>query len=192
MLIRLKTPEMRDIVTPNATQTAFWVTQWVTKCRETAIKKMSAASQKQDVKKRHGRSRISNGSTLLPGVDGRSTWVRRCRDLIELHLDELGGVSQATAAEQALVRRAAVMIVELERMEFEFANAGKASTEALDLYSRVSGNVRRLLESVGWRRSIEIEAVSQHDTRDVARVIMEIFEEAAQLEATEKATEALN
>jgi hypothetical protein len=36
-------------------------------------------------------SRVTNGSALLPRVDGRSAWVRRCKDIIEAHLSDLGG-----------------------------------------------------------------------------------------------------
>jgi hypothetical protein len=39
-------------------------------------------------------------------------------------------------------------MVELERMERQFALAGEASAEDLDIYARVAGNLRRLLESV--------------------------------------------
>src|SRR6266508_1348132 len=63
------------------------------------------------------RSSITNGSSLLPNVDGRSLWVRRFRDLLTLHLNDLGGDGVASEAEKALVRRAACLIVELERME---------------------------------------------------------------------------
>ena len=38
-----------------------------------------------------GRSRVTNGAALLPSVDGRSAWVRRCKDLISEHLADLGG-----------------------------------------------------------------------------------------------------
>jgi hypothetical protein len=48
--------------------------------------------------------------------------------------------------------RAATLTVELERMEREFALAGEADAEAIDLYARVAGNLRRLLESVGLQR----------------------------------------
>jgi len=51
-----------------------------------------------------------------------------------------------------LVRRAATLTVELERMEAVFAVAGEATPDALDLYSRTAGNLRRLLESVGLQR----------------------------------------
>ena len=101
--------------------------------------------------KSHARSRITNGS-LLPGVDGRSTWARRLRDLIELHAADLGGEDAITAAEKSILRRAATLTVELERMELGFAQADGADADSLDLYSRTAGNLRRLLEAVGLQR----------------------------------------
>jgi hypothetical protein len=98
------------------------------------------------------RSRITNRSAVLPGVDHRSVWMRRLRDLIEVHVADLGGDAVVSAAERSVVRRAATMTVELERMEAMFAIAGEATSEQLDLYSRVAGNLRRLLESVGMSR----------------------------------------
>jgi hypothetical protein len=98
------------------------------------------------------KSRITNGSALLPGVDGRSPWVRRCKDVIAAHLSDLGGEGNTSAAERSLIRRAAVLTTELERLEVKFALAGEASADEIDLYARVSGNLRRLLEAVGLRR----------------------------------------
>jgi hypothetical protein len=88
----------------------------------------------------------------LPGVDGRSAWVRRCKELIADHISDLGGVDNASAAERSLVRRACVLTVELERMEKQFALEGQASAEDLEIYARVAGNLRRLLEAVGLQR----------------------------------------
>ena len=85
----------------------------------------------------------------MPGTDGRSSWVRRCKDVIAQHLSDK---PDATAAEQAIIRRAAVLITELERLERQFALAGEADAQTLDLYGRVAGNMRRLLESVGLER----------------------------------------
>jgi hypothetical protein len=98
------------------------------------------------------RSRITNGSALLPGVDGRSPWVRRCKDVIAAHLSDLGGVDNTSAAERSIIRRASVLTVELERLEAKFALAEQASPEDLDLYQRTAGNLRRLLEAVGLQR----------------------------------------
>jgi hypothetical protein len=95
------------------------------------------------------RSRITNGSALLPGVDGRSPWVRRCKDVIASHLSD---TPDASAAERSIIRRASVLTVELERLERQFALAGEADPAQLDLYARVAANMRRLLESVGLQR----------------------------------------
>jgi hypothetical protein len=79
-----------------------------------------------------GRSRITNGSKLLLGIDGRSPWVRRCKDIIAAHPSDLGGADNTSAAERSTIRRAAVLTTELERFEVKFASAGEASTEDLD------------------------------------------------------------
>jgi hypothetical protein len=98
------------------------------------------------------RSRITNGSALLPGVDGRSAWIRRCKDIITQHVSDLGGETNTSAAERSIIRRASVMTVELEQLEAKFALAGQADASDLDLYVRASGNLRRLLEAVGLQR----------------------------------------
>jgi hypothetical protein len=71
--------------------------------------------------------RITQGSRLLPGVDGRSPWVRRAKDLIRELLADLGGFDNVSAAERSIIRRAATLTVELERLEAKFALAGEAS-----------------------------------------------------------------
>jgi hypothetical protein len=115
---------------------------------------------------RYGRSRITNGSALLPGVDGRSPWVRRCKDVIAAHLSD---VPDASAAERSIIRRASVLTTELERMEVQFATADGANNDDLDLYARVAGNLRRLLEAVGLKRQ----------ARDVSPTLEDIMREEA-------------
>lgn len=102
--------------------------------------------------KRPHQSRITNGSALLLNVDGRTGWARRLRDLVALHLADLGGEGAVSEAEKSLIRRAATLTVELERMEVQFATDGAADPDALDLYSRTAGNLRRLLEATGLQR----------------------------------------
>ncbi len=94
------------------------------------------------------KSRQANGA-LLPGVDGRSSWVRRAKEVLNDHLSD---IPDASAAERSIIRRAAVLTVELERREAKFANAGEASDSDLDLYQRTAGNLRRLLEAIGLQR----------------------------------------
>lgn len=100
---------------------------------------------------RYGHSAVTNGNKLLPGIDGRNMWQRRAKDIIAEHISDLGGVDNTSSAERNIVRRAAVITTELERIEVRFAT-DKATAEDLDLYQRACGNLRRLLEAVGLQR----------------------------------------
>ena len=97
------------------------------------------------------RSRVTNGSELLPGVDGRSVWARRLRDVIAAIIGDLGGSDMISEAQRSLVRRAATLTVELERMERNFA-LGYAKAEDVDLYGRTCNTLKRLLMAVGLKR----------------------------------------
>jgi hypothetical protein len=98
------------------------------------------------------RSPITKGKALsVAGGDLRGPWARRMRDLMDLHLSDLGGPGAVSQAEASIVRRASTIEVELERLEAKFSS-GEASPTDLDLYQRAAGNLRRLLESVGLQR----------------------------------------
>jgi len=120
--------------------------------RPAKAKKMHQDSSLEAPTKSPGRDRVSNGTSLLSGVDGRNTWVRRAKHIINAHLGDLGGWNNTSAAERSLIRRVATLTVELERLEKKFALAGEASETDLDLYIRASGNLRRLLEAIGLQR----------------------------------------
>jgi hypothetical protein len=95
---------------------------------------------------------VTNGA-ILSGVDGRSTWARRLRDLMALHIADLGGDQNVSEAERAIIRRAAVIITELERMERNFAlSEGAPGVSELEIYQRMANTMRRLLEAVGLER----------------------------------------
>jgi len=113
---------------------------------------MSLQRAQDTLRKPQARSRVTNGKDLLAGVDGRKIWARRMRDLIGLHTADLGGVDGMSAAEKSIVRRAATLTVELERLEGKFAEPGEASAADIDLYQRTANSLRRLLESVGLQR----------------------------------------
>ena len=74
-----------------------------------------------------------------PGTPLELDWVRDAR-------------VNTSAAERSIIRRAAVLTTELERLEVKFALAGQASADEIDLYSRAASNLRRLLEAVGLQR----------------------------------------
>lgn len=113
---------------------------------------MQVESRPKPDPKRTARSRVTNGSAILPGVDGRSTWVRRLRDVCAAHVADLGGPDMISEAERSIIRRVGTMTVELERLEAKFAQAGEATAKDLDLYQRTAGNLRRLLEAIGIGR----------------------------------------
>ena len=115
-------------------------------------KKSSADRTKVARAKDPQRSRITNGSALLPGIDGRSAWVRRAKDLLTLHISDLGGEDNVSEAERALLRRAVTLIIELERREVMFAQAGAAADNALAIYQTTVNTLRRTLEALGLQR----------------------------------------
>jgi hypothetical protein len=117
-----------------------------------AMTSPNSAAAKSDNRHPKQRSRVGNGHKLIAGCDGRGLWVRRLKDLLDEVISDMGGVDNTSAAERHIVRRACVLILELERLERKFAEAGEASADDLDLYARVSANLRRLLESVGLPR----------------------------------------
>lgn len=121
------------------------------------------------------RTRVSNGSELLPGVDGRSVWIRRCRELLEMHLVDLAGEENTSTAERSIIRRASVLTVELEQLECKFATAGRADPNDLDLYQRTANSLRRLLEAVGLeRRPRDVTPPSLEEITDERREAEEV------------------
>jgi hypothetical protein len=125
---------------------------------------------------RRQRSRIANGA-LLPGTDGRSTWVRHAKEVIADHISDLGGVDNCSAAERSLVRRASTLTVELERLEAKFATVEMASASDLETYQRCANTLRRLLEAVGLQRrprdtsiiDAEVAALGHADAMETRR-----------------------
>ena len=64
---------------------------------------MQDVSQQVISTKPTARSAVTNGSVLLQGVDGRSIWARRARDLIEAHVADLGGYDLCSEAERSII-----------------------------------------------------------------------------------------
>lgn len=96
------------------------------------------------------RSAVTNGRRMFVDGNGNSAWSRRFRDLINVHLDDIGGREHASEAQFSLVKRIAALECELERMEGEMS---KGTTVDLDVYTRASGHLRRMLETLGTRRT---------------------------------------
>jgi hypothetical protein len=97
------------------------------------------------------RSATTNGNRqFAQGGDGRGAWVRRWRDLTELHIADLGPESSLSEGQLSLCRRAATIEVQLEQME---AAMSLGDPVEFDVYNRGAGNLRRILESIGLERT---------------------------------------
>src|SRR5262245_48119561 len=109
------------------------------------------------------RSAVTNGQRLfVADGDGRGPWARRMRDVIELHISDLGGLETASEAEKSIIRRAAALTIELERLEAKFS-AGRGRDDDLNMYQRCSNTLRRLLETVGiHRRPRDVTPTLEH------------------------------
>jgi hypothetical protein len=94
-------------------------------------------------------------SLSWPTISGvqNNPWVRRAAFITREHINDLGGEDALSSAEHGLIRRAAVLTVELEAMEHKFAMSESGAEPAdLDLYIRATGGLRRLWESLGLKR----------------------------------------
>ena len=97
----------------------------------------------------NNRSRVTTGRAIFAKADGRGPWGRRFRDLLHLHCDDLGGFNSLSECQLSLVRRMSALEIELERMEGELAEGRDVD---LDAYGRLSGHLRRIIETLGVTR----------------------------------------
>jgi hypothetical protein len=116
------------------------------------------------------RSAVTNGFRAFIHGDGNSSWYRRFKDIVELHISDLGGHEHLSEAQLSLCRRAATMEVELERLEGQLSLGVEVD---LDGYSRVTNTLRRTLESIGLERR----------ARDVSSAVVEHFRRAPERRA---------
>ncbi len=101
-------------------------------------------------RKPEARSRVGNGKTLLPMVDGRSATARRFKDLVEDIAADLGGKDHLSEGQRQLIRRAAMLSAESERME-ALAARGEAEFD-IDLYGMICDRLGRLFGRLGLER----------------------------------------
>jgi hypothetical protein len=116
------------------------------------------------MKRGKGRSRVTNGSKLLPLADGRSVTARRFRDLYEDIAADLGGLDQLSEGQKQLIRRAAMLSAECERQEAMAARDDRRpdgeiawKSEApfvfdLEIYGALCDRLGRLFGRLGLER----------------------------------------
>ncbi len=102
---------------------------------------------------------MTNGRSPFVEADARGPWARRFKDLCGLYSDHIGGAP--TAPQLSLIRRIATLDIECERVEGLLAEGAKDVD--VDAYSRWSGNLRRLLEQLGFQETKRDKAPTLDD-----------------------------
>ncbi|TIL70370.1 MAG: hypothetical protein E5Y59_02980 [Mesorhizobium sp.] len=94
------------------------------------------------------RSRIGNGTDLLPDMDGRSAIARRIRELLSELIKDMGG--DPSSPKLVIAKRAAVLAAWCECAEAKLAK----DDTALDIgtYTTAINTLRRLLTDIGLER----------------------------------------
>jgi hypothetical protein len=109
------------------------------------------------------RSKVSNGTRLLAGVDGRSSTARRFRDLIAELTAEAGGAEGLSAAERGAIRQGAAIMLRAEQVQGQIVRGEPVDNDTL---IRLSGEARRVLAGVRKRNA---EQSSKRTLADYAR-----------------------
>ena len=92
----------------------------------------------------NNRSRVGNGRDLLPMTDHRSATYRRFQDLYEDICGDLGGIAYLSEAQKQLVKMAATISAECERM-VAMAMSGEKELNLAE-YGAAADRVGRLLQ----------------------------------------------
>ena len=105
---------------------------------------------------RFASSRVTNGTSLLPTVDGRTPWARLMRDTYQAVIAHCGGDDAISELERMIARRISALEAELVHWEDKMAAiraaGGEPDVMSMDLYSRLSNTHRRHCEAIGWQR----------------------------------------
>jgi hypothetical protein len=112
--------------------------------------RMPDESPASSARKPTARSRVTNGKELLANIDGRSTEARRYRDLCLSFADDLGGAAGLTESQRALVRQAAALSVQSEKLQAAMIRGEDVSDEQM---TRVANSLSRTLSRLGRKRA---------------------------------------
>lgn len=113
---------------------------------------MPADSPQKAGRSQVARSRVTNDTRVLAGVDGRSATARRYRDVMEAIISDLGGEDMISEGQRQLARRAAALSVQCEQIEAAMAIGG--TLDAND-YVRLVNALNRTLSTIGLKRRMK-------------------------------------
>jgi hypothetical protein len=95
---------------------------------------------------RHARSRVTNGSDVLPGVNGRTMVARRFYGVVQSLIADQAGLDRCSEAKLQLIRRFAASAVMAEALEAKLARG-----EQIDItqHAVLSSTLVRLAQRIG-------------------------------------------
>jgi hypothetical protein len=94
------------------------------------------------------RSRVTNGSKMVHGLDGRTASARRFRDLQIAYAGDLGGPENLGEAQRALIAQTATLQVQAERVQAAVLRGEQIDAEQL---TRLANSVARNLVRLGLK-----------------------------------------
>ena len=104
------------------------------------------------------RSAVSNGSRMHPkGVDGRSTQARRFKDLVASFAASLGDDASLNEVDRALIRNAAALTVQCERLQAAAVAGLEVNSEEM---TRLANSSARILTALKLKRQRRDQAPS--------------------------------
>jgi hypothetical protein len=112
------------------------------------------------------RSRITNGSAILEGIDGRSAPARRFRDVLAAIVSDLGGADHLSEGQRQIARRCAMLAVQCEQIE---AAGVQGAAIDLDCYGQLTDRLGRAFQRLGLKRV----------PKDVSPTLAQILDERA-------------
>jgi hypothetical protein len=130
----------------------LWMSATEAESTDASVRKR-APRKRAAVRASRPRSAITSGRTLFIDGDPNSAWSRRFHDLIVAHVNDIspeGGANALSDAQLGLIRRAAAIECELERLDAMLSRGKKVD---MDSYARISGHLRRMWETLGLERS---------------------------------------
>jgi hypothetical protein len=119
--------------------------------KRTADRKASIAKAPPDPSDPRGlsRSRVSNGSAILPGVNANHILARRFRDIIGQVIADSAGIDQCSEIRLQLIRRFAAAAVLAENLEAKMVNGAEIS---LSDHATLSSTLCRIASRLGIDR----------------------------------------
>lgn len=97
----------------------------------------------------NARSRVTNGTDFLAGIDGRSAVARRYRDIFGALISDAGGIDRMSEVRKSLCRTYASTALMLEQLDAKLVNGGAVDVSE---YAQLSSTLVRLAARIGLGR----------------------------------------